>query len=102
MGMNRFAPIPATEPDTRSAAAWIGTLATELAAAELARAAALEAIEDLRSLAEEHDAECDDGLCSDCNGSGEGSYDGARCATCHGWGEVGADDGYDPREWRDE
>lgn len=27
-------------------------------------------------------------LCSACNGSGEGSYDGARCSVCGGRGEV--------------
>lgn len=27
-------------------------------------------------------------ICSDCNGSGEGMYDGSRCSTCRGSGEV--------------
>lgn len=26
--------------------------------------------------------------CSDCNGSGEGMFDGSRCSTCGGSGEV--------------
>lgn len=89
--VNRFEPIapPANEPDTRTAAAWIGALATELAAAEAARREALESMADMAALVAEYDAECDEGYCQDCNGSGEGSYDGSRCATCHGWGETG-------------
>jgi len=27
-------------------------------------------------------------LCTQCNGSGEGMYDGTRCTTCHGRGTV--------------
>ena len=27
-------------------------------------------------------------ICGDCNGSGEGSYDGSTCWTCRGEGEV--------------
>ena len=27
-------------------------------------------------------------ICSSCNGSGEGMYDGTRCAYCHGRGTV--------------
>ena len=27
-------------------------------------------------------------ICGDCNGSGEGSYDGSTCRTCRGSGEV--------------
>ena len=27
-------------------------------------------------------------LCSDCNGCGEGRYEGTRCSTCHGKGVV--------------
>lgn len=27
-----------------------------------------------------------DGLCSVCNGSGEGQYDGSTCHSCHGKG----------------
>ena len=28
----------------------------------------------------------EDELCPDCNGSGEGMYDGTRCRTCKGQG----------------
>lgn len=34
-------------------------------------------------------------LCSNCNGSGEGMYDGSRCSSCGGKGEV-------PEEIREE
>lgn len=27
-------------------------------------------------------------ICPDCNGSGEGHYDGSTCSTCGGGGEV--------------
>jgi len=27
-------------------------------------------------------------LCTHCNGSGEGSYDGSRCPVCGGWGQM--------------
>ncbi len=27
-------------------------------------------------------------ICSQCNGSGEGQYDGSTCYTCHGSGVV--------------
>lgn len=27
-------------------------------------------------------------ICADCNGSGEGHYDGSTCSTCGGGGEV--------------
>ena len=27
-------------------------------------------------------------LCANCNGSGEGMYDGSRCSSCNGKGEV--------------
>jgi hypothetical protein len=27
-------------------------------------------------------------ICSQCNGSGEGQYDGTKCHRCHGKGEV--------------
>lgn len=30
----------------------------------------------------------DPGLCSSCNGSGEGMFDGSRCSSCHGSGEA--------------
>jgi len=30
-------------------------------------------------------------ICGDCNGSGEGMYDGSRCRTCGGSGEVEVD-----------
>lgn len=32
-------------------------------------------------------------ICSDCNGSGEGMFDGSRCSTCGGSGEVEVDVG---------
>jgi len=32
---------------------------------------------------DDHD-EDDDDICPDCNGSGEGMYDGTTCTTCHG------------------
>jgi len=31
-------------------------------------------------------------LCSACNGSGEGQYEGSRCYVCHGKGTVSSDD----------
>jgi RecJ-like exonuclease len=30
----------------------------------------------------------EDLICSDCNGSGEGQYDGTICHTCHGGGTL--------------
>ena len=43
---------------------------------------------------ENHDEE----ICSDCNGSGEGMYEGTRCITCHGSGVSNYDDEDDPFE----
>ena len=34
------------------------------------------------------EAEWESGICSDCQGSGEGSHEGATCRTCGGSGEV--------------
>ena len=31
---------------------------------------------------------CEDDLCTNCNGSGEGMYDGSRCYVCKGKGTV--------------
>jgi DnaJ-class molecular chaperone len=28
------------------------------------------------------------GICPDCEGSGEGNYDGSTCKTCRGLGEI--------------
>ncbi len=51
-----------------------------------------------------HDDE--EGLCSNCSGSGEGMADGTVCRVCHGSGAAQVeDDGPDPdteRELRDE
>lgn len=35
---------------------------------------------------EEPEDDDEDDLCSACNGSGEGMYDGSTCSTCHGYG----------------
>lgn len=32
--------------------------------------------------------ECELGICTHCNGSGEGRYDGTRCDWCKGKGEI--------------
>ena len=36
---------------------------------------------------EDDDDDDDEHICSGCNGSGEGMYDGSRCYKCHGTGE---------------
>lgn len=50
--------------------------------------------------AEREASEDEPGHCADCNGSGEGKYDGASCRTCGGSGvEQGAvDDDFDEPE----
>ena len=40
------------------------------------------------------DEEYDDNLCTSCDGTGEGMYDGARCSACKGKG-VKANDDYE-------
>ena len=40
----------------------------------------------------------DSDICGDCNGSGEGMYDGSSCSTCGGSGEYTSSEGPDP-DW---
>jgi DnaJ-class molecular chaperone len=37
-------------------------------------------------------------ICSTCNGSGEGNYDGSSCRDCRGRGETQADDAWEAYE----
>lgn len=39
-------------------------------------------------MADECDDEYEPGICTHCNGSGEGMYDGTRCNWCKGKGEI--------------
>ena len=44
-------------------------------------------LEFIEQLAEETEEWFDENpICTDCNGSGEGMYDGTTCHTCHGRG----------------
>ena len=36
----------------------------------------------------EPEDDCEDEICSNCSGSGEGMHDGSRCYVCGGSGEV--------------
>lgn len=52
---------------------------------------------------EEDSEDEDDGerLCSSCNGTGEGQYDGSRCYACKGWGVIKPREEPDPDYLRD-
>src|SRR5271157_1388221 len=39
-------------------------------------------------------------LCSSCNGTGEGQYDGSRCYSCKGWGVIRHREEEDPDDQR--
>lgn len=52
---------------------------------------------------EDYSQEADDEpeLCGQCNGSGEGMYDGSRCGTCRGSGVIQHREEEDPDDQRD-
>ncbi len=45
-------------------------------------------VDDSEEIEEVIEQEEDENLCSMCNGSGEGMWDGSRCSSCNGSGEV--------------
>ena len=52
-------------------------------------AALLDLLRDLEADSDEDDEPDDAGICSTCNGSGEGMYDGSTCRDCRGSGSPG-------------
>ena len=51
---------------------------------------------------EDEDDEDEDVICSSCNGSGEGQYDGAICNVCGGSGVINDYDDYDDYDYDDD
>ncbi len=43
---------------------------------------------DAVDLPDDDASEAEEQLCTTCNGSGEGQFDGTRCPVCKGWGVV--------------
>lgn len=50
---------------------------------------------------QEEDGDEEFGLCSQCNGTGEGQYDGSRCGVCKGSGVIDNREKEDPDDQRD-
>ena len=78
---------PAHEPDTRSTPAWIAALATDLEAAEKARAEALAQIAADEAFARALESATPTYYA----GPGRAVIADAECARCHGWNDEGVD-----------